>query len=89
LLPAAASLYAGLSGRLITTSFKAKRFPGAQRRAVVTRLGQRLRHAWPQALLIFRGDSHFASPEVLQWEAQPALSSVTGLPRKAVLKALA
>src|SRR6266852_6086148 len=58
-------LYEGLSGRLITTIFKAKRFTGAQMLAVLTRLVKRLRHAWPHTLLIFRGDSHFASPEVM------------------------
>src|SRR5947207_388090 len=60
-------LYEGLSGRLITTIFKAKRFTGAQMLAVWTRLVKRLRHAWPHTLLILRGDSHFAYPEVMQW----------------------
>ena len=83
-------LYEGLSGRLITTIFKAKRFTGAQMLAVLTRLVKRLRHAWPQTLLIFRGDSHFAYPEVMQWiEAQSELSYVTGLTSNAVLKELA
>src|SRR6516164_142853 len=73
-------LYEGLSGRLITTIFKAKRFPGTQMLAVLNRLLKRLRQAWPDTLLIFRGDSHFAYPEVMQWiEAQADLSYVTGL----------
>src|SRR5262249_15113747 len=68
-------LYEGLSGRLITTIFKAKRFTGAQMLSVLKRLVKRLRHAWPDTLLIFRGDSHFAYPEVMQWiEAQTQLS---------------
>src|SRR5712691_4197307 len=83
-------LYEGLSGRLITTIFKAKRFTGAQMLAVLTRLVKRLRHAWPHTLLIFRGDSHFASPEVMQWiEEQPDLSYVTGLTSNRVLTELA
>src|SRR5256886_3749550 len=40
-------LYEGLSGRLITTIFQAKRFTGAQMLAGLTRLVQRLRHASP------------------------------------------
>jgi hypothetical protein len=57
---------------------------------VLKRLGKRLRHAWPPTLLIVRGDSHFASPEVMQWsEAQADLSYVTGLTSNAVLQALA
>src|SRR6267143_6563383 len=83
-------LYEGLSGRLITTIFKAKRFTGAQMLAVLTRLVKRLRHAWPHTLLIFRGDSHFAYPEVMQWiEEQPDLSYVTGLTSNQVLQELA
>src|SRR5499426_3204793 len=60
-------VYEGLSGRLITTIFKAKRFTGAQMLSVLTRLVKRLRQAWPDTLLVFRGDSHFAYPEVMQW----------------------
>jgi Transposase DDE domain group 1 len=83
-------VYEGLSGRLITTIFKAKRFTGAQMLAVLTRLVKRLRHAWPDTLLIVRGDSHFAYPEVMQWiEEQPDLSYVTGLTSNRVLTELA
>jgi len=80
----------GLSGRLMTTILKAKRFTGAQLLAVLKRLVKRLRHAWPATLLIFRGDRHFASPEVMQWiDEQPELSHVTGLTSNTVLQALA
>ena len=83
-------LYEGLSGRLITTIFKAKRFTGTQMLAVLKRLVKRLRQAWPDTLIILRGDSHFAYPEVMQWiEAQADLSYVTGLTSNAVLKPLA
>src|SRR5262245_15844910 len=58
--------------------------------AVLTRLVKRLRQAWPHTLLIFRGDSHFAYPEVMQWiEEQPALNYVTGLTSNRVLTELA
>jgi hypothetical protein len=83
-------VYEGLSGRLITTILKAKRFTGAQMLAVLKRLVKHLRHVWPDTLLIFRGDSHFASPEVMQWiEAQAGLHYVTGLTSNAVLPELA
>ena len=62
----------GLSGRLIPTSLKAKRFSSAQRLAGLKRVGKRLRPAWPDTWGILRGDSHFASPEVMAWrEAHP------------------
>jgi Transposase DDE domain group 1 len=83
-------VYEGLSGRLITTILKAKRFTGAQMLAVLKRLIKWLRPAWPKTLLIFRGDSHFAYPEVMQWiEAQPDMGYVTGLTSNAVLQQLA
>jgi hypothetical protein len=83
-------VYEGLSGRLITTIFQAKRFTGQQRLAVLTRLVTHLRHAWPDTRSIVRGDSHFASPEVMQWiEAQAHLHYVTGLTNNAVLQQLA
>src|SRR5262249_33986339 len=63
---------------------------GTQRLSVLKRLVKRRRHAWPDTLVIFRGDSHFASPEVMQWiEAQADLSYVTGLTSNAVLQTLA
>jgi hypothetical protein len=83
-------LYEGLSGRLSTTILKAKRFTGTQMLAVLKRLVKHLRHAWPDTLVIFRGDSHFASPEVMQWvDEQPDLHYVTGLTSNAVLQKLA
>jgi Transposase DDE domain group 1 len=83
-------LYEGLSGRLITTILKAKRFSGAQMLAVLKRVVKQLRHAWPDTWVIFRGDSHFAYPAVLAWiEAQPHLSYVTGLTSNTVLQKLA
>jgi len=83
-------LYEGLSGRLITTILKAKRFTGAQMLAVLKRLVKRLRHVWPTTLLIVRGDSHFAYPEMMQWIAeQPHMGYVTGLTSNAVLQKLA
>jgi hypothetical protein len=83
-------VYEGLSGRLITTILKAKRFTGAQMLAVLKRLVKRLRQVWPHTRLIVRGDSHFAYPEVMQWiEAQPSMGSVTGLTSNVVLQALA
>jgi hypothetical protein len=83
-------LYAGLSGRLMTTILKAKRFTGAQRRAVLKRLVKRLRHAWPATLVMVRGDRHCASPEVMPWIAEhPELRYVPGLTRNTVFQALA
>jgi hypothetical protein len=55
-------------------------------RARLKRLGKQLRHAWPDTLLIVRGKSHLAYPEVMQWvAAKPGLISVTGLTSTAIV----
>ena len=72
--------YEGLSGRLITPMLQAKRCTGPQRLSVVQRLGKRLRQAWPETLLLLRGDSHFASPEGMQCiDAPPSMGLRTRL----------
>src|SRR5437667_1794973 len=55
-------LYAGLSGRLITTILKAKRFTGVQMLSVLKRVVKRLRPAWPDPLLVLGGRSHVSYP---------------------------
>jgi len=83
-------VYEGLSGRLITAILKAKRLSGAQMLSVLKRLINHLRRAWPDTLIVFRGDSHFAYPEVMQWiETQAHLHYVTGLTSNRVLQKLA
>src|SRR5262245_16866406 len=83
-------LYEGLSGRLITTILKAQRCTGTQMPAVLKPLLKDPRRARPDTLVIFRGDSHFAYPEVMQWiDEQPELHYVTGLTSNAVLQKLA
>jgi hypothetical protein len=49
-------------GRGRSRGKKSLRFPGAQMLAMLKRLGKQLRHAWPDTLLILRGNSHFAYP---------------------------
>ena len=56
--------------------------------AVLKRVVKRLRHAWPDTWCIFRGDSHFAYPEVMEWiEAQPHLSYVWASEQRGVAEA--
>jgi len=82
-------VYEGQSGKLITTILKpGKRCNGTQMLSIITRLIARIREAWPTTMLMVRGDSHFAYPEVMDWlEAQPHTVYVTGLTGNARLKA--
>jgi hypothetical protein len=61
-------VYEGLSGKLITTILKpGKRSDGKQMLSIVKRMVCYLRNQWPDTLIIFRGDSHFAYPEVMEY----------------------
>ena len=62
---------AGLWGRRIPPICQATRCTGAQRLAVVTRLGTRRRHAGPETLLLGRGASHGAAPAGRPWSEEP------------------
>jgi len=82
-------VYEGQSGKLVTTILKpGKRSNGKQMLAIITRLINHLRTAWPNTMLLIRGDSHFAYPEVMEWiEAQQHMRYLTGLTANARLKA--
>ena len=81
-------VYEGLSGRLITTILKpGKRSDGKQMLSIVKRMIGYLRRQWPQTLIVFRGDSHFAYPEVMDYIEQTDMTMyVTGLSANSVLK---
>lgn len=81
-------VYEGISGKLIATILKpGKRSNGKQTLAIVKRVINRLRSEWPNTIIVFRGDSHFAYPEVMEWiDAQKDVYHVTGLTGYAPLK---
>ncbi|MCP4397070.1 MAG: IS1380 family transposase [bacterium] len=82
-------VYEGQSGKLVTTILKpGKRSEGKQMLAIMTRLITHLRAAWPNTMILVRGDSHFAYSEVMKWiETQPHVVYLTGLRGNARLKA--
>ena len=83
-------IYEGLSGKLITTLLRpGKRCSGKEVISILKRLIKKLRQVWPDTLIIFRGDSHFASPEVFEWiESQDNVDFVTGLSGNEALQKL-
>ena len=79
-------IYEGLSGKLISAIFK----PGKTILAILKRVVARLCKFWKSIFIIFRGDSHFTAPEIMEWiDSQENLHFVTGLTGNAVLKKLA
>ena len=83
-------VYEGLTGKLITTILKpGKRSNGKTMLAIVKRFISYIRSHWPHTIIIFRGDSHFTYPEVMEWiEEQQNVYFNTGLTANSRLGAL-
>jgi len=84
-------IYEGLSGKLISAILKpGKRLPGKTILAILQRLVKHLRNRWKNTMIIFRGDSHFTAPEIMEWiDTQKNVSFVTGLTGNPALLKLA
>jgi len=80
-------VYEGLSGKLITAILRPGKRPGG--REIVSylkRIVERIRHEWPDTILVYRGDSHYSAPEVFAFiDQQNDCYSVTGLTRNSLL----
>jgi hypothetical protein len=60
-------IFEGLSGALVTACLRpGTRPPGRENAMLVVRLLAFLRRHWPQPHILIRGDSHFATPEVIE-----------------------
>jgi hypothetical protein len=81
-------IYEGLSGKHICTLLKpGKQLSGAGTLAILKRLITHLRKRWTNTEIVFRGDSHFASPEIMQWiDQQKHLFFVVGLATNSILQ---
>lgn len=83
-------IYEGLSGRLITSLLKPTRLRGLAMEAILRRLIGRLRAVWPQTTMLFRADSHFTYPEVMEWiDPQEGIHYLTGLSPNSTLRGMA
>ena len=60
-------IFEGTSHALVTASLRpGTRPPGAENAMILVRLLSYLRRHWPQTHILVRGDSHFATPEVME-----------------------
>lgn len=58
-------LYEGKSGKLITAILRPGKRPGGKEIvSILKRVVEKIRQAWPEVGILFRGDSHYACPEV-------------------------
>jgi len=61
-------IYEGMSGKLIASILRSgKRVNGKEIVAILKRIVKRIRRRWKHTVIVFRGDSHFSSPEVHEW----------------------
>jgi len=75
-------VYEGLSGKLLTTILRPGHRPsGTEIVAYLRRIVAQRRAAWPETLILVRGDQHYGAPALYDWiAAQPHLYSITGFP---------
>ena len=74
-------IYEGLSGKLITTILKpGRRSKGADVFSILKRIIKLIREHWRKTMIVIRGDSHFCSPEFMNWKkTQYKVNFITGL----------
>ena len=60
---------------------------GAEVRAIVKHVVRRIRGHWPRVRICWRGDSHYARPEAMEWCEANGVDYVFGLSGNAVLHA--
>ena len=80
-------IFEGTSGKLVTSILRPGRRPsGKETLAIVKRVIQRIRAAWPKVGILIRGDSHFATPELYAWCDSREVQYILGLSSNSILK---
>lgn len=82
-------IYEGQSGKLITTILRPGRRPtGHEIVSILKRVVGAIRRAWPEVLILLRGDGHFSAPEVHEWceSQEPNIFYILGQSGNKVLK---
>ena len=82
-------IYAGQSGKLITTILRPGCRPtGAKIVSILKRVVGAIRRAWPEVLIVLRGDGHFSTPEVHAWceSQEPEIFYILGQSGNKVLQ---
>jgi hypothetical protein len=81
-------IYEAGSGKPVAVILRAGKTPGgAEVRTIVKHVTRRIRRHWPQVRICWRGDSHYARPEAMDWCEQNGLDYVFGLAGNEVLRA--
>jgi hypothetical protein len=82
-------LYVFCGQQLLCAYLRPSRNDGAQHAAAILKLlVRRLRQAWPEVRIIFRGDSGFCRQRVINWCERSGVHYIIGLARNARLEAM-
>lgn len=74
-------------GRPVAAMLRPARRPsGAEARAFLRRLVREIRRHWPRVEILLRGDSHFCTPEVLDFCRQARLDFILGVSTSSTLR---
>jgi hypothetical protein len=74
-------------GRFVTAVLRpAKRPKGTEIRAFLRRLLRAIRANWPNTAILLRGDSHYCTPEVLDWCRTEGVDFILGVAPTATLR---
>jgi hypothetical protein len=80
-------IYEADSGKPVAVILRAGKTPGgAEVRTIVKHVTRRIRRHWPKVRICWRGDSHYARPEAMDWCEQNGLDYVFGLAGNEVLR---
>ena len=79
-------IYEAGSGKPVAVILRAGKTPGgAEVRAVLKHITRRLRRHWPKTRICWRGDSHYARPEAMDWCEENGVDYIFGLAGNGVL----
>jgi hypothetical protein len=82
-------IYHVASGTPVATILRPARTPkGSEVRTVIRHVTKRLRQHWPQARIVWRGDSHYGRVEAMEWAEDNGTDYIFGLAGNATLDAL-
>lgn len=82
-------LYVFCGQQLLCAYLRPSRIDGAQHAAAILKLlVRRLRQAWPQVCIVFRGDSGFCRQRILNYCERAGVHYIVGLARNARLQAI-
>src|SRR5258706_16406865 len=81
-------IYEAGSGKPVAVILREGKTPGGSEvRAIIRHVTRHIRRHWPKTRICWRGDSHYARPEVMDWCEENGVNYIFGLAGNDVLHA--